>query len=201
MGETHVKAVFLDRDGVICCNRHDHIKSWDEFQFLRHSREAISRLTDAGLQVVVVTNQSVIHRGLTPVSVVEDIHQRMKSEVEAYGGRIARVYYCPHRPEENCDCRKPRSGMLLQAAEELGISLEASYLIGDAITDVQAAQAVGVKAYMVLTGRGRHQYQSALHQEINGFNVALDLWWAVDDILRLESLPAAQSRQVVPNVG
>ena len=154
MGETHVKAVFLDRDGVICCNRNDHIKSWDEFQFLRHSREAISRLTDAGLQVVVVTNQSVINRGLAPASVVEDIHQRMKSEVEAYGGRIARIYHCPHRPEENCDCRKPSPAAVLKFAREYDIDLERSYFIGDKALDVETGKRAGCRTVLLAMPEG-----------------------------------------------
>ena len=188
-----MKAVFMDRDGVICGNRDDYVKSWSEFQFLYRSREAIARLTEAGLLIVVITNQSIINRGITPASVVEDIHRRMIAEVEAHGGRIARVYYCPHRPDEHCSCRKPRPGMLFQAARELDINLEASYLIGDAVSDILAAEAAGIKAYMVLTGRGKRQYLNALWQGINGFSVTLDLWRAVDDILWLESLQRPHS--------
>jgi len=183
-----MKAVFLDRDGVICRNRDDHVKSWSEFQFLHRAPEAIARLANAGLPVVVVTNQAVINRGIVPASIVEDINRRMVAQVEASGGRIARVYYCPHRPDEHCDCRKPQPGMLLQAAKELGIELEASYLIGDAIADIQAAQAVGLKPYMVLTDRGKRQYLESLRRGIKGFRLALNLWGAVDDILWVESL-------------
>ena len=187
-----MKAVFLDRDGVICCNRDGHVKSWDEFQFLPHAKKAIARLTEAGLSVVVVTNQAMINRSIVPASVVEDIHRRMVAEVEAHGGRIARVYYCPHRPDEGCGCRKPQPGMLLQAADDLGIVLEDSYLIGDALADIQAAQAVGVKTYMVLSGRGLNQYLESLGRGISGFCLVLNLWGAVEDILRLESSQAAQ---------
>jgi histidinol-phosphate phosphatase family protein len=183
-----VKAVFLDRDGVICHNRDDHIKSWDEFQFIDGAKEAIARLTKAGLPVVVVTNQAAINRGLTSASLVDDIHRRMIAEVASCGGRIVRVYYCPHRPDEHCGCRKPQPGMLLQAADELGIELQESYLIGDAISDVQAAQSVGVKAYMVLTGRGKDQYVASLCQGRSGFRHSPDLRKAVDDILRVEFL-------------
>ena len=183
-----MKAVFLDRDGVICCNRDDYVKSWDEFQFLRGAREAIARLTGAGWPVVVITNQAVVNRGIASATVVEEIHGRMVAEVEAYGGRIARVYYCPHRPDEHCGCRKPQPGMLLQAAGELDIDLEDSCLIGDTVTDIQAAQAVGVKPYLVLTGLGKRQYLESLHQESNGFRLSLNLWKAVDDILRAEPL-------------
>jgi len=182
-----VKAVFLDRDGVICRNLGNHVKSWDEFQFLPQAKEAIARLTEAGLPVVVITNQAIINRGIVPASVVEDIHRRMIAEVETQGGRIARVYYCPHRPDEQCGCRKPQTGMLLQAATDLGIVPEDSCLIGDALTDILAAQAVGIKPYLVLSGRGRHQYLESLRREIDGFCLALNLWEAVEDILRKES--------------
>lgn len=188
-----MKAVFLDRDGVICRNRDDHVKNWDEFQFLPRAKEAIAHLTEADLPVVVVTNQAIVNRGIVPASVVEDIHHRMLAEVEAHGGRIARVYYCPHRPDEQCGCRKPQPGMLFQAASDLGIVLEDSYLIGDAIADIQAAQAVGVKAYAVLSGRGLYQYLESLRRGIIGFRLALNLWRAVDDILRIESLEVVQS--------
>lgn len=199
-----MKAVFLDRDGVICHNRDDYVKGWQEFQFIHRAQESIARLTDAGLPVIVVTNQSAINRGIVPASTVEDIHHRMVAEVEARGGRIARIYYCPHRPDEHCDCRKPQPGMLLQAARELGIDLEDSYLIGDALADIQAAQTVGTKAYMVLTGRGKRQYLESLRQGSDGFRLALNLWGAVDDILWLESLwhlqpsPAFTQQGVTP---
>jgi D-glycero-D-manno-heptose 1,7-bisphosphate phosphatase len=199
-----MKAVFLDRDGVICHNRDDYVKSWQEFQFIHRAQESIARLTDAGLPVIVITNQSAINRGIVSASTVEDIHHRMVAAVEACGGRIARIYYCPHHPDEHCDCRKPQPGMLLRAARELGIDLEDSYLIGDALADIQAAQTVGTKAYMVLTGRGKRQYLESLRQGSDGFRLALNLWGAVDDILWLESLwhlqpsPAFTQQGVTP---
>lgn len=196
-----MRAVFLDRDGVICRNRDDHVKSWDEFQFLYRAREAIARLTEAGLPVVVISNQAIVNRGIVPASVVEDIHQRMVAEVEARGGRIAGVYYCPHRPDEQCSCRKPQPGMLLQAASDLGIVLEHSYLIGDTVADIQAAQAVGAKAHMVLSGRGLEQYLESRRRGINGFRLAVNLWGAVDDLLRIEPLQLIQSRRSLTQSG
>ncbi|MFZ5917859.1 MAG: D-glycero-beta-D-manno-heptose 1,7-bisphosphate 7-phosphatase [Chloroflexota bacterium] len=196
-----MKVVFLDRDGVICHNRPDHVKNWDEFLFLERSREAIARLTQAGLPVVIVTNQSAINRGLTTVEAVEQIHQRMVAELEAHGGRVAGVYYCPHRPDEGCECRKPRPGLLLQAARELGISLQDSYLVGDAVSDIQAAQAAGVPAYMVLTGRGQQQYLESIRQGMGDFRPTLDLWQAVDSILRLESPLPVHFERIVSQPG
>jgi len=149
--------VFLDRDGVINENRPDHVKSWDEFVFLAGVFEPLRLLAGNGLQVIVTSNQAAINRGLVAVETVEEINRRMVAEVTQRGGRIDAVYYCPHRPEENCACRKPRPGLLLRAAQEWGIDLAASYLIGDALSDVEAALAVGCRPILVRTGRGREQ--------------------------------------------
>jgi len=192
-----MKVVFLDRDGVICYNRDDHVKNWDEFKFIDGAKEAIARLTQAGWPVIVITNQAAINRRLTSASAVDDIHHRMIAEVESCGGRIARVYFCPHRPDEHCSCRKPRPGMLFQAANELGIDLQDSYLIGDAISDVQAAQAANVKAYMVLTGRGKCQHLELLDQARDSVSLASNLWQAVDDILGIESAQRGQDEHTL----
>lgn len=149
------QAIFLDRDGVICVNRLGYVKSWDEFEFLPGSLDALRQLAELGLVVVVVSNQSAIGRGLMNAAQVEDINNRMNIEVVRAGGRIDGIYICPHHPEDQCDCRKPKPGMVLQAADDLSLSLKNSYLVGDAQSDVQAAKAAGVKPILVLTGRGR----------------------------------------------
>jgi len=180
------RAVFVDRDGVICWNRDDYVKNWEEFVFLRGARKALSRLARLELPIIVVTNQSIINRGIVPVEVVEDIHTRMVRAVEAAGGRIDRVVYCPHRPDEGCACRKPKPGLLIAAAEEFGLDLSQSYLIGDAETDMQAGRAVGCRRYLVLTGRGRRQLiRCWLHGE-RGFTVVPNLGTAVNAIVRRE---------------
>src|SRR5690242_12788192 len=115
-----MKTVFLDRDGVICYNRSDHVKSWAEFRLLPGALPALARLTQAGCRVVVITNQAVINRGQMTAAQVEDIHQRMVAAVAAAGGHIDLVIYCPHRPDEGCACRKPRPGMVLAAGARLG---------------------------------------------------------------------------------
>src|SRR5688572_17665342 len=125
-------AIFLDRDGVICENRTDHVKSWQEFQFIPGAKSSLVALSKLGLPIVVVTNQAAINRGLASARVVEEIHNQMVAEVEAEGGRIDRVIYCPHRPDEACNCRKPEPGMLLEAAHDLELDLTRSYMIGDA---------------------------------------------------------------------
>jgi histidinol-phosphate phosphatase family protein len=118
-----MKAVFIDRDGVICHNRDDHVKSWAEFEFQSGARESLTRLAQLDVLIVVITNQAVINRGMVPVRTVEHIHRQMVKEIEKAGGRVDRVLYCPHRPDEHCTCRKPQPGLLLQASREMGVDL------------------------------------------------------------------------------
>ncbi len=191
------RAVFVDRDGVICRNRDDYVKSWQEFVFLPGALEALTRLARLSLRIVVITNQSAINRGLVSVDVVEDINARMMSAIEAAGGRVDRVLYCPHRPDEHCACRKPRPGMLLAAADALKLDLSHSYLIGDAASDVQAGRAVGCRSYLVLTGRGRRQLIRCLSHGRFDFTVRWSLGAAVNSILRRESRTAWMSSHFI----
>ena len=150
-------AVFLDRDGVINQNRSDYVKTWEEVSFLPDVFPALARLSSTPFCIVLVSNQSPIGRGILSCAEVEAINRRMVAEIERQGGRIDAVYYCPHRPDEGCDCRKPRPGMLLRAACELDLDLSGSYLVGDAVSDVEAALAAGCSPILVLTGRGTDQ--------------------------------------------
>jgi histidinol-phosphate phosphatase family protein len=140
------KAVFLDRDGLINkkAPEHCYIKSWDEFNFIPGVISSIRRLNELGFLVIVVTNQAGIGRGLMTEEDLKEIHQKMISEIEQNGGRIDAIYYCPHLPEEGCDCRKPAPGMVLRAAEDFNIDLESSILVGDSLTDIQCGVAAGV---------------------------------------------------------
>jgi D-glycero-D-manno-heptose 1,7-bisphosphate phosphatase len=187
MGEMRMRrAVFIDRDGVICRNRNDHVKSWEEFVFLPNTLEALARLAHLDLYIIIITNQAIINRHEVSAKVVENIHTRMVQAIEAAGGRVDRVMYCPHRPDEHCTCRKPQPGLLLMAAEELGLDLSRSYLIGDAETDMKAGRAAGCRRYLVLTGRGWQQLiQCWLHGE-RGFAVIPHLEAAANAILRRE---------------
>jgi len=162
-----VGAVFLDRDGVINENRSDYVKCWEEFEFLPGVFDPLRFLAQNHKVIVVVSNQSAIGRGLVPGEVVEGIHRRMRIEIQRRGGRIDGVFYCPHRPDDNCGCRKPRPGLLLRAADELNLDLAGSYFVGDAVSDVEAALAAGCAPIFVLTGRGREQ-RPLLHE--NGYN-------------------------------
>jgi D-glycero-D-manno-heptose 1,7-bisphosphate phosphatase len=172
--------VFLDRDGVINENRDDHVKSWSEFRFLPGVPEAIRRLTHAGCRVFVISNQAIVSRGLVSHHVVDSVHGLMLGELDRLGARVDAVAYCPHRPEQDCPCRKPRPGLLLKLAMRFGLDLNNAVVVGDALTDMEAGMAVGCKTILVMTGRGREQLDYALATGKNGFAVADDLSAATD---------------------
>ncbi|HRV94863.1 MAG TPA: D-glycero-beta-D-manno-heptose 1,7-bisphosphate 7-phosphatase [Anaerolineae bacterium] len=184
-----MRAIFLDRDGVICENRPDYVKSWREFEFLPGAKQSLAALRYLGLPIIVVTNQSAIGRGIVSTNDVETIHHRMTAEIQAYGGHITHVYCCPHHPEEGCDCRKPQPGMLLQAAQDLGIDLSCSYMVGDAATDLLAGQQAGCHSILVLTGRGLTQLPRALGSVNKQFTITRNLMQAAGYIYRLERQP------------
>jgi histidinol-phosphate phosphatase family protein len=145
-------AIFCDRDGVLNVLRPDHVKTWREFDFMPGALEALAELARVQAPVVLITNQSVIGRGLTPATVVEEIHRRMLEQIRAHSGPDMTIYMCPHAPEAGCTCRKPQPGLLLQAAADLGLELSRSVLIGDSLSDVDAALAAGCRAILI----GRH---------------------------------------------
>lgn len=153
----HRRAIFLDRDGVINVNRPDHVKHWDEFVFLPRTLDALRRTALADFLVIIATNQAAIHRQMVEEATVRDIHARMMTAIERAGGCVHGVYYCPHRPDENCDCRKPKPGMYRNAARDFGIDLTRSYVVGDARADIDAAHAIGAQPILVLSGRGCDQ--------------------------------------------
>ncbi|MFQ5577592.1 MAG: D-glycero-beta-D-manno-heptose 1,7-bisphosphate 7-phosphatase [Anaerolineae bacterium] len=181
-----MRAIFLDRDGVICENRADYVKSWAEFKFLPGAKNSLATLSRLGLPIIVVTNQSGIGRGVVSTQTIEDIHRNMVAQVTAHGGRIDRVVYCPHHPGDGCNCRKPESGMLVQVAEEMGLDLVGSYMIGDAASDLIAGQRVGCRAFLVLTGRGFQQLLPALRSVNGQFTVTRNLVGATSQLLKLE---------------
>jgi len=176
-------AIFLDRDGVINQNRADYVTTWEEVSFLPGVFPALARLSRTPFCIVLVSNQSPIGRGILTSAEVEAINRRMVAEIERQGGRIDAVYYCPHRPDEGCDCRKPRPGMLLRAAGELDLDLSASYLVGDAVSAVEAALAAGCSPILVLTGRGTAQQPLLRQRGYTSVPVAADLAGAVRLIL------------------
>jgi D-glycero-D-manno-heptose 1,7-bisphosphate phosphatase len=148
-GRSARPAVFCDRDGVLNVRRLDHVKSTDEFDFLPGALAALAELRQMDVPVVVISNQSVIGRGLVSMDDVANIHTRMRDAVVASGGPRLAVYVCPHAPQDSCDCRKPRPGLLYRAAADLGLDLQRSVFIGDSVVDVCAALAAGCHPILV----------------------------------------------------
>ena len=183
------RAVFLDRDGVINLNRPDYVKSWDEFIFYPFAKLALSKLAKSDFLIIIVSNQSSIGRGIVKKETVDEINQKMKEEIEKEGGRIDAIYYCPHKPDEGCPCRKPNPGLLLKASEEWDIDLMKSYMIGDALSDIEAGKRAGCFSILVLTGRGKEQLHLFLNSPYQYDKLALDLLDAVDWILKREGYP------------
>lgn len=146
------KAVLLDRDGVINFDSLNYILSPDQWQPIPGSLEAIAALTRAGIPIAIVSNQSALGRGLFDTQTMQAIHGRMITAIEAAGGRIAHTAYCPHAPEDGCDCRKPKPGLLVEALAALGVDAGDAVMIGDSIRDVEAAAAIGVRPMLVRTG-------------------------------------------------
>lgn len=188
-------AVFLDRDGVINRDRRDYVKSWEEFEFLPGVPEAFRLLAPGPHRIVVVSNQSAIGRGLVSREAVDEIHARMIEAVRAGGGRIDAVYYCPHLPEADCPCRKPRPGLLLRAARELGIDLPGSWLIGDDVRDLESAVAAGVRPVLVRTGHGTHLPETVLVRAPYRFDVFEDLLQAAAHLGRGRTSPRSQRQR------
>ena len=150
-----MKLVVLDRDGTINHDSDQYIKSPAEWKPIKGSMEAIARLTRAGYRIVVATNQSGIARGLFDMTTLNAIHDAMHRAVAEEGGRIDAIFFCPHAADSDCECRKPRPGMLLEIGRRFNVPLEEVYMVGDAVRDVQAAAAAGAKPVLVLTGKGR----------------------------------------------
>ena len=182
-----MKTIFLDRDGVINRNRPrgDYVRNWEEFQFLPGSREAIARLTQAGFRLLVVTNQACIDKGIVSWAMVQEIHTRMVQEIVRAGGWIEAVLCCPHLADAGCGCRKPRPGLLQRAHEEYQVDLGQAILVGDSVTDMQTAAAVGIPAIMVLSGLG---HLADLGNVSLPCRLALDLAHATQLILNSEIL-------------
>jgi D-glycero-D-manno-heptose 1,7-bisphosphate phosphatase len=168
MAETN-NLIVLDRDGVINHDSEDYIKTPEEWRPLDGSLDAIAALTASGYRVVVVSNQSGIGRGLFSEAVLDEIHRKMTSAVEAAGGAIAGIYYCPHTPDEGCNCRKPRPGLLERIQDDFDVSLSGIPFVGDKVADMALARRVGARPMLVLTGYGRATLASLTDTEVETF--------------------------------
>lgn len=152
------KAVFFDRDGVLNVDK-DYLHNIEELEWVEGAKEAVAYLTQQGYTVFVVTNQSGIARGYYPVEDMQRLHKHMATEIAAAGGKITKFYYCPHligakvkEYDVDCDCRKPKPGLLYQAMAEYAIDKDKSFLVGDKQRDIESAAAAGIKGYLYESG-------------------------------------------------
>jgi D-glycero-D-manno-heptose 1,7-bisphosphate phosphatase len=176
-------AVFLDRDGVIIENRPDYVRDWSQVELLTEAIGALSRFQNTRYKIILVTNQSAVGRGLMSLKTAEEINQRLARVIKERGGKLDAIYMCPHAPEDHCTCRKPQTGLFLQAARELSLDLTSSWMIGDAWTDLLAGQNANLRGViLVKTGRGTNQLQQPKPENLREYLVRNDLSSALDSI-------------------
>lgn len=176
-------AIFLDRDGVIIENRDNYILNWDHVHIFPWAIEAMRLLNTLPVKIILVTNQSAIGRKLVTPEDVQDINHHLCSIITSNGGRIDDILVCPHAPNAHCLCRKPQPGMLLTASTRHHIDLGSSVMVGDAVSDLIAGLAVGLREVLLLkTGRGIHQLPKAAKLIPGQFNVFNDLLQASSHI-------------------
>ena len=176
-------AIFLDRDGVLIENRSDYVRDWSQVMIFPEAIAALANPILKNHKIVIVTNQSAVGRGLMSIESMHQINQQLTNVICAAGGHISGIYACPHLPEAHCSCRKPKPGMLLQAAADLKIDVSRSWMIGDAWSDVLAGKAAGVRSLAILrTGRGSEQLLQSPPEHLGGYSVFNDLSQAISKI-------------------
>lgn len=188
--------IFLDRDGVINHDSDGFIKSVTEFVFLPRSLAALRLLAEGGFQVILVTNQSGVGRGIIAPENLAAIHRHLIETVETHGGRIKDIFFCPHLPEDGCDCRKPKPGLLFNARDTYGISLSRTAMVGDKAIDINCAHRAGCqRAILVRTGHGERAVRELAERRLSVDYLADDLYDAVRYLLDSSS-PAILSPKV-----
>lgn len=147
-----MRGVFLDRDGVINEDRADYVRSLDQFRYFQWTAQAFRVLARVGLPIVVVSNQSGIGRGYTTEQEVLRMHDQLRGDIASWGAHLASIEYCPHTPDDGCDCRKPAPGLFRRAAEQWDLELAGSYMVGDKPTDITSGQRLAMTTVRVATG-------------------------------------------------
>ena len=177
-------ALFLDRDGVIIENRSNYVRTWSDVSIYPQAVRALEKIEASEYKIFILTNQSVVGRGIISHSTADKINKRLVKEIESAGGRVDGVFMCPHTPHENCPCRKPQPGMILEAAASSQLDLSNSIMIGDALSDIIAGQTAGIgQNVLVYTGRGLAQSKLPLANQIPPFLVYENLLAALSDLI------------------
>lgn len=178
------KLVILDRDGVVNRESNEYIKSASEWIPIPGSIEAIADLSRAGLLITLATNQSGIARGLLDTEALSSIHEKLRSLVEQQGGAVDGIFFCPHGPDEECHCRKPRAGLLRQIEAEFDCDLQGCWFIGDSLRDLQAARTHGCRPVLVRTGNGSATENLLSENGLSQIEVFDDLRGAANALLK-----------------
>jgi D-glycero-D-manno-heptose 1,7-bisphosphate phosphatase len=181
-----MKLIILDRDGTINEDRDDYVKSPDDWVPIPGALEAIARLNHAGWHLVVASNQSGLGRGLFDMAALNAMHAKMNSLLAKVGGRIDAVFFCPHSPDEGCDCRKPLPGLFRQIGERYGVDLHQVPVVGDSLRDLEAGAAVGCQPHLVRTGKGAFTEVGSLLQKVPGTVVHADLAAFAEHLIQQE---------------
>ncbi|MBL4712780.1 MAG: D-glycero-beta-D-manno-heptose 1,7-bisphosphate 7-phosphatase [Gammaproteobacteria bacterium] len=179
-----MKVIILDRDGVINHDSDAYIKSAEEWVPIKGSLEAIARLNHGGYIVVIASNQSGLARGYFDIQALTAMHEKMTGLLAKIGGRIDAIFYCPHGPDDACDCRKPKPGMLLDIGQRFNVSLTDVIFIGDTVSDIKAARNARAKAMLVRTGKGVKAEKILRAEDAQSIPVFDDLAAAVSAILK-----------------
>lgn len=143
--------LFLDRDGVINKKREDYVKNIEEFEFLPNIFDALKKLNNLGITIIIITNQSIVNRKIISENQLNEIHDFMQKKMKERSCSITKIYFCPHRPDEKCSCRKPDTGMIEQAVKDFNINLKNSLLIGDSESDIEAANRMKISSIKLET--------------------------------------------------
>jgi len=173
--------IILDRDGVINFDSDDYIKSVSEWQAIPGSLEAIAKINQHHIPVVVCTNQSGIARKLFTIEELHRMHEKMQRELQTMQGHVDKIYFCAHHPDESCNCRKPKAGMYLQALQDFNADPQQTLVIGDSLRDIKAAQTAGCYAALVKTGKGERTL--AKDKDLTEIPVYTNLEDAINNLL------------------
>ena len=180
-------AIFLDRDGVLIENRPDYVRDWSHVSIFPNAIKTLSNPVTEKYKIIVVTNQSAVGRNLISFETAREINDKLGIAIKQMGGKVDGIYMCPHTPEDQCSCRKPQPGLLLQAAQELSLDLSASWMIGDAWSDLLAGQEAGTRGNMLVkTGRGTEQLLLSHPENLKKYFVFNDFSEALNAIFQLD---------------
>ncbi|MCK4994859.1 MAG: D-glycero-beta-D-manno-heptose 1,7-bisphosphate 7-phosphatase [Candidatus Omnitrophica bacterium] len=182
------KVIFLDRDGVINRDKRDYVRSWDEFDFLPNVFVALRKLTELRYKIIIISNQAGISKGLYTQGSLSEMTEKMLERIRRNSASIHAVHYCQHRDEDNCSCRKPKTGLFKQALLGKAIDLNETFFVGDSQRDIEAGKNLGCKTILVLSGHTKKE-QEVLDFKFKPDFVAVDLLDAVESVIEKKEEP------------